>query len=132
MRTHKQSIIVDGFEEEQNQRICLTDESGKHFFYLHDVLYLKGEGCYTTFSVICNLRNEGMKEVVTSHNLGYYEELLDYGFARANQRIIFNLSFISTITRSHEVVLELKHELIQVTSNYRKELYERLRLREEE
>ena len=132
MPTHKQPFIVEGFEEEQNQRICLTDEGGKHFFYLHDVLYLKGDGCYTTFYVFCNLQKGGIKEVVTSHNLGYYEELLDYGFARANQRFIFNLSFISTITRSHEVVLEQKHELIQVTATYREELYERLKLREQE
>lgn len=129
MSDPKKPIIIDGFDAIQNHKICLTDENGKHFFHLHNILYAKGEGCYTTFYFLDKQPNNKEGKIVTSHNLGYYSDMLfDYGFAQANQRIVFNVAYLDTITRSNEVVLTHKHELIQVTPSYRVALYELLKI----
>ncbi len=124
----KQPIIIGGFETEQNQRICLADEDGKHFFCLYNILYAKGDGCYTTFYMVDSRKPDEIKAITTCHNLGYYKMLLRFGFGQANQRIVFNLVYLDCITKSNEVVLKYKHELIQVTPTYRDELYEMLKI----
>lgn len=119
MPTRLQAVILSCFDTKQQHLIGLSDEAGKYYYYLHDIVYLTGDGCYTTFYIAEGGRPDRLQKIVTSHNLGYYKPLLKHGFAQANQRVIFNLRYILSISRSYEVKLRCQHCLIQVTRPYR-------------
>lgn len=127
MPTKLKAVILNSYDTQQQKRIEIADERGKYYFYLHDIVYLQGDGCYTTFYIADNQRSDKLFKIVTCHNLGYYEDLLKHGFAQANQRVIFNLKYLLSISRSHEVKLRVKHCLILVTRAYRAALQRLLR-----
>lgn len=127
MPTKPKAVILDSYDTQQQKRIEIADERGKFYFYLHDIVYLQGDGCYTTFYISDAQRTDKLLKVVTCHNLGHYKNLLKHGFAQANQRVIFNLKYLLSISRSYEVKLRCQHCLILVTRIYRAALQRLLR-----
>jgi DNA-binding LytR/AlgR family response regulator len=119
--------LIVSFDAEKRLRLCLSNDEGLHFVYLNDVVYAKGDGCYTTF-YFTDSEEGKRRELMTSHNIGYYKKLLDYGFAQPNQSILFNLLYIKCVTRTQEVKLVYPHCLIQITPTYKKEVYEKLKI----
>lgn len=107
----------------------VADEHGLHLISLSHIIYAKGDGCCTTFYLLDPLESKKCHQLVTSRNLGYYRELLEHGFAQANQRVIVNLLYVMCITRSHEVEVLLCPHPIPVTTTYRKEFYEKLQVK---
>lgn len=129
MSNHKPPLIISGLDARQEHWIFLNDMNGKHCVRMRNILYLKGDGDYTHFYLIKPLKTIKKPEIVMSHNIGYYEGLLEYPFARANQSFIFNLLHLDTITRSNEVVLNYDHvDAIIITDTFRNEVYAKLQL----
>ncbi|MCX2679844.1 LytTR family DNA-binding domain-containing protein [Galbibacter sp. EGI 63066] len=68
------------------------------FVRLEEILYCKSNGRYTIFFLV------GNKELVSSINLGKYENLLDSDFFyRVHKSYIVNLMHVSSISRKPEV-----------------------------
>ena len=66
--------------------MALPTATGLSFVALAEVIYLEAQGAYTCFHL------KGKKDIVVSHNIGFYEEILSgHHFVRIHDRYIVNL-----------------------------------------
>lgn len=78
----------------QEQKIRITTINSLEFIDMKDILWCKSEGGYTAFHLACG------KKLISSHNLGYYEDLLcSNDFFRIHNVSIINLRYIQSYIR---------------------------------
>jgi two-component system LytT family response regulator len=84
------------------ERLFLRTKERINALKYDEIRYIVGDGNYSTFYTL-----KGDK-VMVSHNLAYYEKLIDSQFfVRPHQSYLVNLSFVSEImVASHRVVLD--------------------------
>lgn len=76
-------------------KITLPVTDGFEFVQISELLYLRAEGSYTTFS----LKNGS--EIISSRNLKYFEGILNgYGFYRIHNSTLINLKYIKKVSKS--------------------------------
>lgn len=68
---------------------------------LENILFLKSEGRYTTFYLNNN------EQILSSKNIGEYENLLNNNFFRIHNSYIINLAFVKSINKKDGVYCEL-------------------------
>lgn len=108
----------------QNQnkfRLALPSREGVYFLYPHEIIRCEALSAYTKFYTT------GNKQLLSSKNLGEYEELLaSYHFIRTHKSHLVNKAFISFI--DHEGFITLKDSSkIEVSRRRKEEVMERLK-----
>jgi len=83
-----QSLVM---HNEHDKKVKIPTLHGYEFVDLSNILWCKSDGHYTTFNLISK------SKLVSSKNMGYYEELLNnYNFCRINHGIMINMQFIKS------------------------------------
>lgn len=86
--------------------IILTQEF-YHVVDIQDIIYCRSDNSYTTFFT----RNNG--NITVSASIKKVEEKLrGYGFIRPHQSYLINADYIQSITRKHEIKINLDGEII--------------------
>ncbi len=86
--------ILDFNKKNKNKKLALTNSEGIHFVDIHDIIFCKGEGSYTTF-FLTNNRN-----ILISKGIKEYDDLLNpYGFFRTHQSYIINLAQVNKLLK---------------------------------
>jgi len=101
------SLVRDSMRiGELPESIALNSVHHVRIVSVHDIMYCKGDGPYTSFFL-----NDGT-QVLIAKPLKYYEELLPAPhFLRSHQSYLVNRRFISGVNRSACIVLKNKEEI---------------------
>lgn len=85
-------VLIENYGDNQSiKKLVISNQQGFQVSKLEDILRLEGDGNYTNFILTNN------KKIMTSKNLGEYEELLnDFGFYRIHQSTIVNLRHVKS------------------------------------
>lgn len=94
------------------------------FIKLDDILYMKSSNNYTT------LFFETGKQMVSSRNIGYYEELLEeHHFYRVHNSYLVNLKKVERFIKSKNGLIEIEGgKTIEVSARRKETLLEKLNL----
>lgn len=108
-------------QKQQQFRLAIPTRDGVHFIYPHEIIRCEASSAYTKFYTV------GQKQLISSRNLGEYEELLTpYQFIRTHKSHLVNKMFISYI--DHEGYILLKDSSrIEVSRRRKEEVIERLK-----
>ncbi len=108
--------------QNQNQfRLALPSREGVYFLYPHEIIRCEALSAYTRFYTT------GNKQLLSSKNLGEYEELLaPYHFIRTHKSHLVNKAFISFIDHDGFVTLKDSSK-IEVSRRRKDEVMEQLR-----
>lgn len=120
----KRKVLQQNLDSKISQRLVVSDKNNIYLLELHDVIYCKGEGNYTTFY----LREES--PIVISKTLKTYEKiLLDEQFYRVHNSYMVNLKEVKRIEKGTSDLLVMsngdkvpiatrrKSDVIQVLTN---------------
>jgi two-component system LytT family response regulator len=108
--------------QNQNQfRLALPSREGVYFLYPNEIIRCEALSAYTKFYTT------GNKQLLSSKNLGEYEELLaPYHFIRTHKSHLINKAFISFI--DHEGFITLKDSSkVEVSRRRKEEVMEQLK-----
>jgi len=102
-------------------RLALPSREGVYFLYPHEIIRCEALSAYTRFYTT------GGKQLLSSRNLGEYEELLTpYHFIRTHKSHLVNRQFISFLDHEGFVVLK-DSSRIEVSRRRKEEVMEQLR-----
>ncbi len=87
---HGKLQVLDFNKKNKDKKLALSDSDGIHFVKVKDIVFCKSEGSYTTFFLNNNLN------ILISKGIKEYDDLLcPFGFFRAHQSYLVNLSYIN-------------------------------------
>lgn len=102
-------------------RLALPSREGVYFLYPHEIIRCEALSAYTRFYTT------GGKQLLSSRNLGEYEELLaPYHFIRTHKSHLVNRQFVSFLDHDGFVVLK-DSSRIEVSRRRKEEVMEQLR-----
>lgn len=90
-QSNRFNILIENYGDNgQTKKLVVTQIDGFKVIPIDTIIRLEGDKNYTNFIIANN------RKIVSSKNLGTYEELLkDFGFIRVHQSTIINLSFVT-------------------------------------
>lgn len=108
-------------QQQSTFRLALPTREGVYFLYPYEIVRCEALSSYTKFYTTAQ------KTIISSHNLGEYEELLaPYQFIRTHKSHLVNKAFISFI--DHEGFITLKDSTrIEVSRRRKEEVLELLK-----
>lgn len=108
-------------QQESQFRLALPSREGIYFLYPHEIIRCEALSAYTRFYTT------GNKQLLSSKNLGEYEELLaPFHFIRTHKSHLVNKSFISFI--DHDGFVTLKDSTkVEVSRRRKEEVLEQLK-----
>lgn len=115
-------ILMENYGDGKKiRKMVLSNMEGFKVVEIENVIRLEGDGKYTNFIIT------GAKKIISSKNLGEYEELLaDYGFFRIHQSTIVNLRHVSGYQKSGGGQVEMSDgETFKLSRHRRAEFMER-------
>lgn len=90
-------ILIQNLEEQKTtlNKICLATSEGFEFLNVSDIIYCKGEGSYTKFTL-----KEGDSILVSKHLKEYENLLLEQSFMRVHKSYLINLKEVKKFVKS--------------------------------
>ena len=95
-RQHTIDVLLHNLaqQSEQHKKINIATTKGYEFIELSNIVWCKSENTYTTFYLA------DKSKIVSSRNLGYYEELLNRNnFCRIHHSIIINMQLVKSYVK---------------------------------
>jgi len=95
-------VLLDNFENpsEPFQKLIIPNQKGFNAVNFKDIIMCEADGYCTSFYLA------GGKKIISSHHLGYYEELLPPRmFLRAHNSFIINLQHVTGYSHQGEITL---------------------------
>jgi two-component system LytT family response regulator len=111
-------------EKRMFEKLAVSTLSDIIFIKLEDILYMKSSNNYTT------LFFETRQEMISSRNIGYYEELLEeHHFYRVHNSYLVNLKKVERFIKCKNGLIEIEGgKTIEVSARRKETLLEKLNL----
>lgn len=105
--TNQLLALKENLQADVPNKIILPSGSNQYIYNINDIIYIKGEGAYSEFSL-----KDG-NTLLVSKNLKYYEDTLEQHaqFLRAHRSYIVNVNYVKNHDKSEGGKLILMNEI---------------------